>query len=113
MGGIGERLAELRRETGESLQQVADAVGVSKVHVWDLEKGRSRNPSYDLVRKLAGHFGVTVEALAGEAALPESADRELTRLHRDLGELAPEDLSIVADMVASLRARQTRRRVGD
>jgi len=65
---IGERIFSLRQKSGQSLQDVADAVGVSKAHVWELEKGRSKNPSFDLVRKLAGHFGVTVDTLVGDAA---------------------------------------------
>ena len=48
---IGERLFSLRQKSGQSLQQVADAVGVSKAHVWELEKGHSQNPSFDLVRR--------------------------------------------------------------
>ena len=42
---ISERLFSLRQKSGQSLQQVADAIGVSKAHVWELEKGRSTNPS--------------------------------------------------------------------
>ena len=34
---IGERLMRLRQSSNQSLQQVADAVGVSKAHVWELE----------------------------------------------------------------------------
>ena len=64
---VGARIEELRRRKGQSLQQVADAVGVSKAHIWELEKGRSSNPSFELVRRLAKHFGVSVEVLAGDA----------------------------------------------
>ena len=46
---FGEPLHELRLGRGESLQDLANAVGVSKAHSWELEKGRSANPSYDLV----------------------------------------------------------------
>jgi len=35
---LGARIAQLRRNKGESLQKVADAVGVSKAHIWELEK---------------------------------------------------------------------------
>lgn len=105
---MGERLMALRRLAGESLQQVADAVGVSKAHVWELEKGRSNNPSFDLVRKLADHFGVTTDALSGDGALPGRDDQRLSRLRRDLVTLPAEDLSIVEDVVASLQARKSR-----
>jgi len=36
--GLGARIAELRLKKGFSLQEVADAVGVSKAHIWDLER---------------------------------------------------------------------------
>ena len=42
---IGQKIKELRARKRESLQQVADGVGVSKAHVWDLERGVSANPA--------------------------------------------------------------------
>ena len=41
------RLHHLRLRKGYSLQKVADAIGISKAHVWNLEKGTSDNPSID------------------------------------------------------------------
>ena len=67
---LGERLNSLRGKSGESLQQVADAVGISKAHIWEMEKGRSRNPSFELMQKLAAHFGVAVSVLTGESQEP-------------------------------------------
>ncbi|MCQ0970157.1 helix-turn-helix domain-containing protein [Paracoccus sp. TK19116] len=100
----------LRRQAGESLQQVADGVGVSKAHIWELEKGRSNNPSFDLVRKIAAHFGVTTDALAGEQGLPGPEEQRIGRLHRDLRDLEDEDLKLVEDMIVSLQARTARLR---
>ncbi|MGJ8563103.1 MAG: hypothetical protein ACSHXY_06070 [Alphaproteobacteria bacterium] len=37
----------------ESLQDVPDAVEVSKAHIWKIEKERAKNPSMDLVTRLA------------------------------------------------------------
>ncbi|MGB5214957.1 MAG: helix-turn-helix transcriptional regulator, partial [Anderseniella sp.] len=54
---LGVRLADLRLNAGQSLQQVADAVDVSKAHIWELEKGRTDNPAMALVTRLADHFG--------------------------------------------------------
>jgi hypothetical protein len=48
---LGARLTPLRLAKGESLQQVADAVGVSKAHIWELAKGRTDNPSMALVTR--------------------------------------------------------------
>ena len=103
---LAARLNALRRERGESLQDVADAVGVSKAHVWELEKGRSANPSFDLVRRLAAHFAVTTEALLGEAEIPDAGDLQLQRLHRDISELTERDRGVIEDMVRSLKTRR-------
>ena len=65
--GIGARLKELRIRKGESLQQVADAVGASKPHIWELEAEKSANPSLDLLTKLAKHFSVPVSYIIEEA----------------------------------------------
>ncbi len=65
--GIGARLKELRLRKRESLQQVADAVGASKPHIWELEVEKSKNPSLDLLTKLARHFGVPVSFLLDES----------------------------------------------
>lgn len=63
---LGERLRKLRTQSSQSLRDVARDVGFSKAHVWELETGRSRNPSLDLLRRLADHFEVTVAYLIGE-----------------------------------------------
>lgn len=102
---IGEKLFSLRQKTGASLQHVADAVGVSKAHVWELEKGRSKNPSFELVRKLAQHYGVPIEVLTGDAAEPASGDMQIERIHRDLAGLTERDRGIVEDLVRSMKAK--------
>ena len=99
---ICERLFSLRQKAGQSLQEVADAVGVSKAHVWELEKGRSANPSFELVRKLAHHFGVSVDVLAGDAAEPGAKDMQVERIHRGLDALSQRDREVVEAMIRTL-----------
>ena len=70
---IGDKIKDLRAKKRESLQQVADAVGVSKAHIWDLERGTSANPSLELLKKLADHFKVTVAYLADDLEVLENA----------------------------------------
>jgi transcriptional regulator with XRE-family HTH domain len=102
---IGVRLNNLRRMSGESLQQVADAVGISKAHIWELEKGRSRNPSYELMQRLAVHFGVSIAVLSGEAEEPAPAELQVERIHRELRTLSARDLGIIEEMVRAMAER--------
>lgn len=105
---LGVRIAALRRKKGESLQQVADAVGVSKAHIWELEKGRSDNPAMGLVTRLADHFGVSVSFLVGEDAESPDADVELQRMFRQARDLDPADRALLDAMMQNLLARRTR-----
>lgn len=102
---LGERLFELRQKRRDSLQEVADAIGISKAHVWELEKGRSRNPSFDIVQKLADYFGVTPATLTGSAAVPEEEQLQIARIHRGLKDLSERDRTIVEQMVEQMRAK--------
>ncbi len=85
---------------------MADAVGVSKAHIWELEKGRTDNPSMGLVTRLADHFDVTVSFLAGEDPKAADADPDLARMFRQAGELAPEDIGLLDDMMQTLLKRR-------
>lgn len=103
---IEERLFSLRQKSGDTLQQVADAVGVSKAHVWELEKGRSKNPSFELVRKLAEHYGVSIDVLTGDTTEPAPRDMQIERIHRSLEALSERDRGIVEQMVASMARKK-------
>lgn len=100
---LGERLFDLRQKAKVSLQTVADAVGISKAHVWELEKGHSTNPSFELVQKLAKYFGVPPEALIGEVEVPTPQVQMANRIHRDLKTLSERDLELIEGMVQTLR----------
>ena len=106
--GLGARIAELRLKQSQSLQQVADAVGVSKAHIWELEKGRADNPSMALVQRLADHFGVSTAFLVGEAIDARDADVDLARMFRQASKLLPHERAILDDMMQSLLKRRER-----
>lgn len=102
---IGARLKELRIRHGKSLQEVADAVGLSKAHVWNLEKGESANPSMEVLVKLATLFKVGVADLVGENPDAEQ-EPELVALYRDLKTLTPRDREMIEVMVQQLKNRK-------
>jgi transcriptional regulator with XRE-family HTH domain len=65
---LAEEIAAARKRARMSLQDVADASGFTKSHVWELEQGRSRNPTIGMVAGLSKALGVPFLRLA-EAAL--------------------------------------------
>lgn len=57
-------IAAARAESGFSLQQVADLAGITKSHLWDLEQGRSVNPTVKTIHGLSQALGQTFAYLA-------------------------------------------------
>lgn len=100
---LGTRLKELRLNKGVSLQAVADAVGASKPHIWELERGKTKNPSLELISKLANYFGVNVDYLAGTGAKEEEA--EYLAFARNAGEkgFSVNDLEKMLDLAVHIK----------
>lgn len=99
---LGRRLFALRDTKGVSLQDVATAVGVSKAHIWELEKERKKNPSMALVTRLADYYRVSVASLVGEDVDAKDADKELAGMFRQASNLDDDDRKIFKDMMQSL-----------
>jgi transcriptional regulator with XRE-family HTH domain len=106
---FAQRLHELRIRHRLSLQDVANAVGMSKAHVWNLEKGLSENPSMELVIKLADLFRVRVSDLVGENPEAEQEEPEVVALFRDLKRLDDRDRATVRALMDHLRKSSERR----
>jgi len=100
---LAAKLRELRLHQGDSLQNVADSIEISKTHIWELEKGRSQNPSMELLAKLADHFKVSHATLVGEEIDDSSHDEQLVRMFRQAGDLDPRDRKHVDNLIQSLR----------
>lgn len=99
---LAAKLKRLRLKSGNSLQVVADAVGVSKAHFWELETGKSKNPSADLLEKIAGYFKVSVASLVGED--PESDENEwAVAMFRNLKNVDDKDRKIIETILDQYR----------
>ena len=102
---LGAKLKQLRMRKGESLQQVADAVGSSKAHIWELETGKNRNPSVDSLTKIAEHFEVSVAFLIGEDPNSADEDPDLIAMFRDLKKLTDNDRDTIRMLMKGLKER--------
>ncbi|MGF3025603.1 helix-turn-helix domain-containing protein [Methylobacterium aquaticum] len=88
---IAKRTREMREERGWSLQTLADRATLAKSHVWNLESGRTTNPSLGTIVAIATALGVSLDNLAGLTTAQPT--------------LHPEALRIACDVDALLRAR--------
>jgi transcriptional regulator with XRE-family HTH domain len=103
---LAVKLKELRVRSRKSLQQVADEVGASKAHIWDLETGKSRNPSIELLFNLARCFNVSVSDLIGENPGGENEQPELVAMYRELKELDEKDREAIKMIMQHLKERK-------
>jgi transcriptional regulator with XRE-family HTH domain len=69
---FSETIKTTRIRRGLSLQNAADAAGLTKAHVWDLETGRSHNPTIKTIFAVACALRINPDRLA-HAALVDLA----------------------------------------
>lgn len=104
---LGARLRIYRTKKGLSLQKLADAVGASKAHIYDLETGGSNNPSLGLLTELSRALDVPIKVLVGESGdVSDKEPPQLAPLFRELRELKPGDLKLIQVLTDQLRETQ-------
>lgn len=65
--GLAENLKKQRIRNSKTLQEVGDAIGISKTYVWKLEReGMNANPTYEVLQKLAKYYDTDISLLIGE-----------------------------------------------
>ncbi len=111
METIGQRIRKYRMAKNFSLQQLADAVGGSKAHVWDLETGKTKNPSLGLLTELSRALDVPIRELIGESDTTDNP--ALAPLFRDLKALDQSDIDLIKSMTEQLRARKDGKKPDD
>lgn len=108
MTPLGEKLRAMRDERGVTLKQMAAALDVSSAYLSALEHGRRGKPTFTLLQKIIAYFNVIWDDAEELQRLAEMSDPKVTidtggmpaaatelanRLARDIGRLAPEDLT--------------------
>lgn len=86
---IAAKLGETRKQRRLSLQDVADRARLSKSHIWEIEQGRSINPTISAAIAIASALGVSLDYLCG--------------LSTTLPNLHPEALRIACEVDALIR----------
>ena len=62
---FGKMLKQRREEKHLTQAALAGKVGVSQTYIAKLESGDKKNPTLDLLKKIAKHLGVPVTELLG------------------------------------------------
>ena len=94
---VGEKIFELRKRKGLTLEQLANKANCSKSYVWELENRNPPRPSAEKLSSLAAALGVTIDYfVGGEVNEEDSTDR---MFYREYCQMSPEVKEKIRQMV--------------
>jgi transcriptional regulator with XRE-family HTH domain len=98
------KVRDLRKSAGMTLDALAEATGISKSYLWEIEnRPNAPRPSAEKLAAIAGVFSVTVDYLLEEDAT-EPEERHLDEaFFRNYKDLAPEDKERVRRILETFR----------
>lgn len=98
---LGRRISELRQSKKMSQERLSELAGISAHHIGELERGKSKNPTYQVLSRLAEALDVTVFSL-----LEYEHHKDVQELQQELVDIIqklPEDkLKIVYRLIQSV-----------
>ncbi|WP_300303426.1 helix-turn-helix transcriptional regulator [Ferrovibrio sp.] len=103
---LSDNIRKHRERARKSLQELADATGASKAHIWEIETNRAKNPSIDLLTKISSVLGVSVAELVGENPRDPDEAPEIVAMYRDLKGLSEGDRKVIQEMISHFRKRK-------
>ena len=88
---MGERIKKIRRQKGLSQTELANSIGASQQVITNYERGL-REPSIEILLKIAGALDVSLERLIGTKPLKphEQTSRALQKRFEQIKKLPPE-----------------------
>lgn len=113
MNGIHRALSDARNRKGFSLRAVEAATGVSNAYLSQLESGKVREPSPNILFKLAELYDVPYETLLSLAGYPVPANAQsnvTSGLAARLGPVSSEEEDALAEYLDFLRLKSRGRR---
>ncbi len=96
---LGDRIRELRRNKGLTLEALAGKVGSSKSYIWELENKDVARPSAEKLRLIALALDTTTDYLlaAEDVTAAGEADRAFFRRYQSLDESSKKKLQRILD----------------
>ncbi|MCM3568222.1 helix-turn-helix domain-containing protein [Neobacillus mesonae] len=86
---IGNNIQEIRKSRGLTLSELADRANISKSYLSNIERNLNRNPSIQVIKKIASVLDVDLKAIISANARYEEnqiPDKELIELVKELKE---------------------------
>lgn len=95
---FGEKIRELRKKAGLTLDQLAEQTGSSKSYVWELENKNPPRPSAEKIDRIAKALGVTADYLMdSEGDLATAEDEAFFRKYKSLDPSVKEQIRRITE----------------
>jgi transcriptional regulator with XRE-family HTH domain len=98
---LGDKVRNLRKSKGLTLEQLGDLTDSSKSYIWELENRSPPRPSMEKITKIAAVLGVTADYLADEkesSPTPDVVDSAFFRKYQRMSEPTKEKLRRLLDI---------------
>lgn len=99
---LGDKIRELRKAKGYTLDKLAELAESSKSYIWELENKNPPRPSADKVAKIAIALGVTGDYLMDETEsvqVEDATDTAFFRKYRKMDPTTKDKIRKMADLI--------------
>lgn len=99
---LGEKIRELRKKMGFTLEKLAELTESSKSYIWELENKNPPRPSAEKIAKIANQLEVEIEYLLDKEATiteEESVDAKFYREYRKMRPETRKKIRVVAKLI--------------
>jgi transcriptional regulator with XRE-family HTH domain len=96
---LGDKIRELRKQKGYTLDKLAELTDSSKSYIWELENKNLPRPSGEKVAKLAAALGVTADYLMDMSTPSPTTDVLDQAFFREYKALDPSTKEKLRDLV--------------
>jgi transcriptional regulator with XRE-family HTH domain len=98
---LGDKMRQLRKQKGYTLEKLAELTESSKSYIWELENKNPPRPSADKVARIAAVLGVTSDYLVDttdKTNVAEAADEAFYRRYRKMDAATRDKIRRMVDL---------------
>jgi transcriptional regulator with XRE-family HTH domain len=97
---LGDKIRDLRKKKGFTLDKLAELAESSKSYIWELENNDPPRPSADKIAKIAKALRVTPDYLITDSVLVEDAtDTAFFRKYRSMTPTTKDKIRKMVDLI--------------
>lgn len=99
---VGEKIRDLRKAKGLTLDKLAELSESSKSYIWELENKNPPRPSGDKIAKIAAVLGVTTDYLldtSESVQVEDATDAAFFRKYRKMDPATKDKIRKLADLI--------------